>query len=58
MKGFLKNLGLILIVIGAAILIACSFTHNVNNNVILGTSLLIMIIGWVGYIYLNKKIVD
>ncbi len=39
-------------------MIACSFTHNVNNNVILGTSLLIMIIGWVGYIYLNKKIVD
>ena len=32
MKGLLKNLGLILVVIGAVILVACSFTGNVNNN--------------------------
>ena len=30
MKGLLKNLGLILILIGVVILLACSFTGNVN----------------------------
>ena len=34
MKGLLKNLGLILILAGVIILIACSFTGNVNNNAI------------------------
>ena len=58
MKGLLKNLGLILILIGAVILLACSFTGNVNNNAILGTSILIMIVGLVGYIALNKRIAD
>ena len=38
MKGLLKNLGLILILVGVVILLACSFTGNVNNNAILGTS--------------------
>ncbi len=38
MKGLLKNLGLILVLVGAVILVACSFTGNVNNNAILGTS--------------------
>ena len=32
MKGLLKNLGLILVVIGAVILVACSFTGNVNTT--------------------------
>ena len=32
MKGLLKNLGLILVLVGAVILVACSFTGNVNNN--------------------------
>ncbi len=58
MKGLLKNLGLILIFIGAVILVACSFTGNVNNNTILGISILIMIIGMVGYIAINKRITD
>ena len=35
MKGLLKNLGLILILIGVVILLACSFTGNVNNNAVL-----------------------
>ena len=37
MKGLLKNLGLILILVGVVILLACSFTGNVNNNAILST---------------------
>lgn len=58
MKGLLKSLGLILIIVGAAILISCAFTGNVNNNVILGTSALLIVIGLVTYIQINKRIVD
>ncbi len=58
MKGLLKNLGLILIVIGAIILVACAFTGNVNNNGILGGSMLLIIVGMVSYIVLNKKLAD
>ena len=58
MKGLLKNLGLILILIGAIILIACSFTGNVNNNAILGTSAVLIVIGLVSYIAINKRVTD
>ena len=53
MKGLLKNLGLILILVGAVILVACSFTGNVNNNALLGTSAVIIEIGLISYILLN-----
>lgn len=58
MKGLLKNLGLILIVIAAVILLACAFTGNVNNNAILGASAALLIIGLVSYIVINKRITD
>lgn len=58
MKGLLKNLGLILVVIGAVILIACSFTGNVNNNAILGTSAVLVVVGLISYIAINKRIAD
>ena len=58
MKSLLKNLGLILIVIGAIILIACFFTGNVINNTILGTSMLLIVIGLLAYIVINKRITD
>ena len=58
MKGLLKNLGLILILIGAVILVACSFTGNVNNNAILGTSAVLVVIGLISYILINKRIAD
>lgn len=58
MKGLLKNLGLILILAGVAILIACSFTGNVNNNAILFTSAALMVVGLISYIVINKKIAD
>ncbi len=58
MKGLLKNLGLILIVIAALILAVCSFTGNVNNNAIYITSVAMMVIGLVAYIVINKKITD
>ena len=58
MKGLLKNLGLILVVIGAVILVACSFTGNVNNNTILGSSAVLVVLGLISYIVINKKIAD
>jgi hypothetical protein len=58
MKGLLKNLGLILIVIGAVILLACSFTGNVNNNGVLGGAIVLIIVGLISYIAINKKITD
>ena len=58
MKGLLKNLGLILVVIGAVILVACSFTGNVNTNAILGSSAVLVVVGLISYIVINKRIVD
>lgn len=58
MKGLLKNLGLILILAGVIILIVCSFTGNVNNNAILGTSVVLVILGLISYIVINKRITD
>ena len=58
MKGLLKNLGLILILVGAVILVACSFTGNVYNNAILGTSAVLIVIGLISYILINKRIAD
>ena len=58
MKGVLKNLGLILILIGVVILLACSFTGNVNNNAVLGSSVFLVVLGLISYIIINKKIAD
>ena len=58
MKGLLKNLGLILILVGAVILVACSFTGNVNNNAILGPRAVLIVIGLISYILINKRIAD
>ena len=58
MKGLLKNLGLILILAGVVILLGCSCTGNVNNNAILGTSVVLVVLGLISYIVINKKIAD
>lgn len=58
MKGLLKNLGLILILAGVVIQLVCSFTGNVNNNAILVTSILLIIVGLISYIAINKRIAD
>ncbi len=58
MKGLLKSLGLILVLVGAVILIVCSFTGNVNNNAILGTSAFLIVLGLVSYIVINKRVTD
>ena len=58
MKGLLKNLGLILILAGVIILIGSWFTGNVNNNAILGTSVVLVVLGLISYIVINKRIAD
>ena len=58
MKSLLKNLGVLLVIIGAVILIACFATGNVNNNTVLGSSLALVVIGLIAHIILNKRITE
>lgn len=58
MKGLLKNLGFILILVGVVILLVCALTGNVNNNGLLGTSVVLVVLGLVSYIVINKRIAD
>ena len=58
MKSLLKNLGVLLVIIGAVILIACFTTGNVNNNTVLASSLALVVIGLIAHIILNKRITD
>jgi hypothetical protein len=38
--------------------LACSFTGNVNNNAVLGSSVFLVVLGLISYIVINKKIAD
>ena len=60
MKSLLKNFGLILMIIGAAILVGVFFTGSaaINDNGVLGGSAALIVIGLIVYIVLNKRIVD
>ena len=60
MKSLRKNLGLILMIIGAAILVGVFFTGSaaINDNGVLGGSAALIVIGLIVYIVLNKRIVD
>ena len=40
------------------VVLACSFTGNVNNNAILGSSVVLVVLGLISYIVINKKIAD
>lgn len=58
MNSFLKNLGLILVVIGAIVLIVSFATGNVNYNAPLITGMSLIIVGIIAYIVLNKKFTE
>ena len=60
MKSLLKNLGLILMISGAAIFVGVFFTGSaaINDNGVLGGSAALIVIGLIVYIVLNKRIVD
>ena len=57
MKSLLKNLGLLLIIIAAVILITVYFTGSaaINDNSVLGGSIALMVVGLILHIVLNKK---
>ncbi|KAA6322517.1 hypothetical protein EZS27_027953 [termite gut metagenome] len=55
-KSLLKNLGLVLTVLGAIILVVCSYTGHVNNNGVLLTSITLVIGGLISYIVINKRV--
>lgn len=60
MKSLLKNLGLILMIIGAVILVGVFLTGSslINDNGVLGGSAALIVIGLIVYIALNKRVVD
>ena len=58
MKGLLKNLGLILILLGGLGMIACQITGNVNNNGVLVGLFFLMVVGLIVYIVINKRLAD
>ena len=58
MKTLLKNLGVILVIVGAIILILCFVNGNVNDNTTLGTSLLLVVVGLLAHIIINKRIIE
>ena len=60
MKSLLKNLGLLLVVIAAVVLIGIFFSGSaaINDNAVLGGSIALMVIGLILHIVLNKKYAD
>ncbi|MBP3663632.1 MAG: hypothetical protein J6J03_00560 [Tyzzerella sp.] len=60
MKSLLKNLGLLLVVIAAVVLIGIFFSGSaaINDNAVLGGSVALMIVGLILHIVLNKKFAE
>ncbi len=58
MKTLLKNLGILLIAIGAVILVVCLLTGKTGSNLWLGVSALLIVGGGIAYILINKRLTD
>jgi len=60
MKSLMKNLGLLLVIIAAVVLIAIFFTGStaINDNAVLGGSIATMVVGLILHIVLNKKFAE
>lgn len=60
MKSLLKNLGLLLVIIAAVILIGIFFSGSaaINDNAVLGGSIAMMVVGLILHIVLNKKFAE
>lgn len=60
MKNLLKNLGVLLVIIGAVILIAVfvSGSAAINNNAVLAGSVIMIVLGLILHIVLNKKLAE
>ena len=58
MKGLLKNLGLLLILVGVIILIGFALNGEVNQNAMLVGSIVLVVLKLITYIAINKRIAD
>ena len=60
MKSLMKNLGLLLVIIAAVVLIGIFFSGSaaINDNAVLGGSIALMVIGLILHIVLNKKFAE
>ena len=60
MKSLLKNLGLLLVIIAAVVLIGIFFSGSaaINDNAVLGGSIAMMVVGLILHIILNKKFAE
>jgi hypothetical protein len=54
MKGLMKNLGVIILLIGVIILAVPSFQDGASNAVLIA-GLAVIIIGYLAHIFFNKK---
>jgi nicotinamide riboside transporter PnuC len=57
MKNLLKNLGILVVVIGVLLLIIPAFL-NTTSNTTLGVAAILMVVGLIGHIMLNKYITE
>lgn len=55
MNELIKNLGVIVLIIGVAILAVPFLTGGMNNGILLG-GLALIILGYLGHIVINKKV--
>ncbi|WP_199652971.1 hypothetical protein [Parabacteroides sp. AM08-6] len=55
MNELLKNLGVIVLLIGVVILAVPAISGSVSNTVLL-TGLIVIILGYIGHIVINKKL--
>ena len=58
MKGLVKNLGLILVLIGVIILVVTASAGAISDNTPLGISAALMVVGLITYIITNKFFAD
>ncbi len=49
-----KYLGVLVLLIGALILIYSGFNPSYDSNTLLGTGLVLVVLGYIGYIFLNR----
>lgn len=55
MNELIKNLGVIVLIIGVLILAIPALTGSVNNSILLA-GLGFIILGYIGHIFINKKV--
>lgn len=54
MSELMKNLGVIVLLIGVVILAVPAMTGGLTNTVLM-TGLVVIVVGYLGHIFLNKK---